>query len=139
MFFSGRAGSLGSGSDRRWRPPPFGLIDDLDQVEVVRADHPSATSRSLNQSIRPRRCEGLMHQDHWILRLCRSGSGHRLEKLVEGAEATPASPRRPWVNLTKHELAGEEALEGLGDVLVGIGLLFHRQLDVRFHAWRLPK
>jgi hypothetical protein len=81
--------------------------------------------QALAQPVEQALPERAVHQDHRDLAaLAGLDQGHRLQQLVEGAEAA----RHHHVGggeLHEHELAREEVLEGLGDVLVGVGLLLH--------------
>ena len=68
----------------------------------------------------------------------RLDEGHRFEQLVEGAESAGHDDVGRG-ELDEHVLAREEVAERLRDVLVGVGVLLVRQLDVEPHRRALAE
>ena len=115
-----------------------GVVGDGEQVEVGRRDHPVGrpAARASSRSCRAQNAEPTRTTGKWRI-LPVWMSTQRLEELVERPEAAGEDDERARV-AHEHDLAREEVVEAQRDVLVRVGRLLERQLDVQADARQRP-
>src|SRR5574340_691094 len=113
----------------------FRFVDHAHQVDILVGNHALAHQRGL-QPVGKAFPEWRADEDDRYGRdFPRLHQGKRLEQFVQGAE-TAGHDDIGGSELDEHDLAREEMLEGLADVLVEIGALLVRQLDIEPDARR---
>ncbi len=108
----------------------FGLVNDLDEIEVAGVDHLLAHELVLEpvQQALPERAANQDHRD--LAALAGLDQSQGFHHLVQRAEAT-GHHHVGRGELDEHDLARKEVAEGLRDVLIRVAALFVGQLDVQ--------
>jgi len=113
-----------------------GVVRDGEDVEVLGRDVPVRVEHRLLRPVEQALPVVAHHQDDGEARLPESLDQHEgLEKLVQGPITTGENDE-PVRILEEHHLADEEVAEVQRQVLVGVGNLLVRQLDVQADAAR---